>query len=208
MNTSTHHDWSYLAITPSRFYERPILEILSEQPGQKLARPQVLEELECRMRLLPKDYEVQCNGYRWEFMASRSRQCLIDLDLLQKRNDGIWAVSSRGARTLDLLTPTDDYPRFTPGRELQPAEIFLTSSDLEPVLLQVLEDMGGYARRRDVLDVMELHLAEKLSAADFELKANAPRWHAIASRARQDLIIQGKLVKRKDGIWQLSNQQI
>jgi Mrr restriction endonuclease-like protein len=82
-------------------------------------------------------------------------------------------------------------------------------SDLRDLLVVALGSLGGKARRRDVLDEMNRLFSGVLTAADRESPRTHPneeKWRNRASYERADMVREGLLVNRADGIWELASR--
>jgi hypothetical protein len=74
-------------------------------------------------------------------------------------------------------------------------------------ILEALEQFGGEARAKDVLDEVGRQLGSELLPADAELLSNGePRWRVSAAFERQNLIQRGLLAADAPrGIWRLAD---
>jgi hypothetical protein len=82
-------------------------------------------------------------------------------------------------------------------------------SDLRNFLVVALGSLGGKAQRRDVLAEIDRLFGGLLTAADRESPRTHPneeKWRNRASYERADMVRQGLLANRADGIWQLDRR--
>ena len=83
-----------------------------------------------------------------------------------------------------------------------------TRYKLAPIVIKVLDSMGGQLRLGDVLEMVEDRIRDRLSEVDLEIleRNNCPRWESETRFARELLIKQGLLESGGRGIWRLTGQ--
>ena len=83
-----------------------------------------------------------------------------------------------------------------------------TRSKLVPIVIEVLNSMGGELRLRDVLELVEDRIRDRFSEKDLEIleRNNFRRWESETRFARELLIKQGLLESGGRGIWRLTDQ--
>ena len=83
-----------------------------------------------------------------------------------------------------------------------------TRSKLAPIVIEVLNSMGGELRVADVLELVEDRIKDRLSEKDLEIleRNNFRRWESETRFARELLIEQGLLESGGRGIWRLTDQ--
>ncbi|WP_162602370.1 hypothetical protein [Nocardioides daejeonensis] len=79
------------------------------------------------------------------------------------------------------------------------------SDQLEPVIIQILEQAGGELDNDGALAAIEERLGEHFRSGDRDRTPTGElRWQLAARKARQSLIRQGLMTKERPGIWTLS----
>ncbi|MEA2357973.1 MAG: restriction system protein [Solirubrobacteraceae bacterium] len=116
-------------------------------------------------------------------------------------------------------TPTPDKPtrersskrqtavRKSSGRTRAPSGTILPEQDYELPLLRALEEAGGEAPYRDVVEAVGRELGDKLKAADFEeLASGGVRWHSRLQFVRLRLIERGDMDREAPrGVWRITD---
>ena len=108
--------------------------------------------------------------------------------------------AARPAPTPRPRKPATPKPRTKPVvRRWTPPE------DLEPLIVEVLEEAGGALPADEALRRLEERLEGRLAPGDRELTpAGEPRWQYAARRARAALVQDGALAKDEPGVWRLA----
>ena len=83
-----------------------------------------------------------------------------------------------------------------------------TRSKLAPIVIEVLNSMGGELRVGDVIELVEDRIRDRWSEKDLEIleRNNFRRWESETRFARELLIKQGLLESGGRGIWRLTDQ--
>lgn len=81
-----------------------------------------------------------------------------------------------------------------------------------PVILQILVEMGGTGRSRDILDRVEQAMHKVLTPGDYEPRSDThqePRWHFEANWSRTEMRHIGLLKPNSEsqhGIWAITDE--
>lgn len=80
-----------------------------------------------------------------------------------------------------------------------------SSEELEPVVIAILEEVGGDLGNSEVLEELSDRLVEHFRPGDQDKTPTGElRWQLAARKARQSLIAQGVMVKSGPGRWTLA----
>ena len=108
-------------------------------------------------------------------------------------------------------SPTGKRPQSSTTRSSRRKRVsgnHLTRHDLAPVVVEVLSSMGGECRVRDVLELVENRVEDRLNDNDKEILShnNFSRWESETRFAREVLLKQGVLESGGHGIWRLTDK--
>lgn len=211
-------------LVPRAVYRQHLLIVLG-QLGGRGSVTDVLDQLETLMRPLFTDLEYEClsdGTLRWQVSARYERQYMVEQGWL--RNDsprGLWELSEKGWQALlegkaalptKLPTKTAPAPASRSVKAKPSKHKRIGRGECVPYatyrryILLSLDDLGGRAPVRQVLERVEAYLKPQFKEADYQpLSDGSPRWQVAARFERKNMVISGLL--RDDslhGIWELS----
>lgn len=166
-------------------------------------------------------HDIQIDAEVWELLKERAEPFVDTPNSVIRRLLGL-GVSTNGAVVDASGVVSEAVGRETTRRRAKgrrPSKkglgvpraqtgTILADEEYEPPMLAILDELGGRAPTREVLEILGERLSDKLMPADHETLASGDiRWRNRAQFVRLRLIERGDMQKDSPrGLWEITDQ--